>query len=103
MTMRLLGSALATIGLTVALTATTAAADPPPRTADSCTHSFESMTLEQILAQAERNGIPEQNARAMFERVNNNGDDWICQKQLEGENHYNFVDNQSANGDPTAD
>jgi hypothetical protein len=92
MNTRLLGSALLLTVITTAA-APAAHATPPPGSAESCTRSFESMTLEQILVQAERNGIPEADARAMFERVNMNEDDWICQKQLSGENHYNFVDN----------
>ncbi|MEY2431066.1 MAG: hypothetical protein QOC92_791 [Acidimicrobiaceae bacterium] len=86
--LRLLGVAF------ILITSTgTAVAQPPAGSADSCNNSFESMTLDDILQQANRNGVPEQNARTMFAKVNKNGDEWICQKQLKGTNHYDFIDN----------
>ncbi|MEA3055384.1 MAG: hypothetical protein QOD30_816 [Actinomycetota bacterium] len=74
-------------------------ASPPSGSATTCTPSFEPMTHEAILAQAQRNGIPEERAEGMWVHVNKNGDDWICQKQLQGENHYDFVDNQAVGRD----
>ena len=41
-------------------------------------------------------GVPEEAARGLFASVNKNGDAWICQKKLPGEDtHRNFVDNQA--------
>jgi hypothetical protein len=54
------------------------------------------MTLPDLLAQAQRLGIPEEAARGLFARVNKNGDPWICQRKLPGEDtDINFVDNQA--------
>ena len=79
----------------------TASAQPPAGSAETCTSSYQPMTLPEILAQAERNGIPEENARNMFEKVNKNEDAWICQKKMPSPlvNHYNFVDNQAVGTD----
>jgi hypothetical protein len=58
------------------------------------------MTLEALLAQAERLGVPEDRARGLFDRVNKNQDAWICQKKLPGEaTNFNFVDNQAVGRD----
>jgi hypothetical protein len=78
-----------------------ASAGNPAGSAETCTSSFEAMTLPAILAQAERNGIPEDRAREMFDSVNKNDDAWICQKKMPSplSNHYNFVDNQAVGTD----
>jgi hypothetical protein len=79
------------------LTAQPATASPPPGDATTCTRSYEALTLEQLLAQAERNAVPEANARNLFESVNNNEDAWICSKKQPSPDplHYNFIDNQA--------
>ena len=76
-----------------------ASARPPAGSPETCAPSFDLITLPELLAQAERNGIPQEREQATFHRVNKNGDEWICQKQLSGENHYNFIDNQSIGRD----
>lgn len=91
---RLLGSALVAVGIIAGLT-TTAAADPPPGSADTCPAMYQPMTHEQLMEQARRNGFPEDRASAMWHRVNKNGDAWICQRQMSGELHYNWIDNQA--------
>jgi hypothetical protein len=58
------------------------------------------MTLEALLAQAERLGVPEAQARNLFNRVNKNQDAWICQTKLPGDAlSYNFIDNQAVGRD----
>ena len=68
-----------------------------PSGADTCTQSFDGITLADIRAQAQRNGIPELVALNMFATVDKNSDGWICQKKMPSPltNHYNFVDNQA--------
>jgi hypothetical protein len=85
----------------LAWSAEAAAAEPPAGSADTCTRGYEALTLPQVLALAERNGVPEERARNMFERVNKNEDDWICAKDQPSpqENHYNFKDNQAVGQD----
>lgn len=82
---------------TLGVSVQAAGAQPPPGTDETCTAGYESLTLTELLAQAERNGVPEQNARNAFERVNKNEDDWICSKDQPSPqvNHYNFKDNQA--------
>ena len=90
--------ALSIIGMSAIVavaSATVTLADPPAGSALTCPTRYESITLEQLLAQAQRNGVSEDTARQMFEFVNKNDDSWICQEKLPGENHYNFVDNQA--------
>ena len=96
---RVVAMLLVTSGL--GLSAQSAVAQPPPGSADTCTRGYEALTLPQLLAQAERNGVPEENARNAFERVNKNEDDWICSKDQPSpqENHYNFKDNQAVGTD----
>jgi hypothetical protein len=58
------------------------------------------MTLEALLAQAERNGISEDQARNLFDSVNKNQDAWICQTKLPGDDtDINFIDNQAVGRD----
>ena len=92
------GRVLSIVGMwaIVAVTlGTIAVADPPAGNMLTCPTRYESITLEQLLAQAQRNGVSEDKASQMFEFVNKNDDSWICQEKLPGENHYNFVDNQA--------
>ena len=78
----------------------TASAEPPAGSADTCPPRYQAMTLEALLAQAERLGVPEAQARNLFARVNNNQDAWICQTKLPGEaTSFNFVDNQAVGRD----
>ena len=71
-------------------------AGPPAGSATTCPPRYEAMTLADILAQAQRLGVPEERARALFARVNKNQDDWICQEKLPGEeDDFNFADNQA--------
>ena len=72
-------------------------ASPPPASAETCTASYDVMTLPEIRAQAGRNGIPLAVAEGMFAKVDKNADGWICQKRMPSPlpNHYNFVDNQA--------
>jgi hypothetical protein len=74
-----------------------ALAAPPAGSTATCTASFEAMTLEEILELAELVGVPEANARRMFDSVNKNEDAWICAKKMPSPDptHYNFVDNQA--------
>jgi hypothetical protein len=54
------------------------------------------MTLPALLVQAGRLGIPEDAARGLFAVVNKNGDEWICQRKLPGDDtDINFLDNQA--------
>ena len=96
---RSLVSVGAAITISGAFTATAhlALAERPSGSAETCTASFDPMTLPDILAQAQRNGIPESSARGMFAKVDGNQDGWICQKRMPSPllNHYNFVDNQA--------
>ena len=74
----------------------TALAEPPAGSADTCPADYQAMTLEALLAQAEGLGVPEAQARNLFERVNKNEDAWICQKKLPGDaTSFNFIDNQA--------
>ena len=79
------------------LGAAPASASPPPGSAQTCPADYQAMTLPQLIAQAERNGVGEQRARALFARVNKNQDDWICQAGLPGDpaTSFNFIDNQA--------
>lgn len=76
-------------------------ADPPEGSAQTCPPTYQVMTLADLIAQAEGNGIGEQKARAMFARVNKNQDDWICQENLPGDpaTSFNFIDNQALGRD----
>lgn len=76
-------------------------ASPPPGSAETCTADYQAMTLPELLAQAERNGVSEENARNAFDDVNKNDDAWICSKRLPSPlvNHYNFLDNQAVGHD----
>lgn len=77
-----------------------ALAQPPEGTNATCPSDYQAMTVPDILAQAERLGISEERARAMFESVNKNEDEWICQKKLSGDDtSYNFLDNQAIGKD----
>ncbi len=83
-----------------ALVALPAAAQPPTGSAHTCPPRYTPMTLPALLNQAQRLGIPEEQARALFELVNKNEDDWICQRKLPGEDtDVNFVDNQAVGRD----
>ena len=74
----------------------TALAEPPAGSAATCPPRYQAMTLEALLAQAERLGVPENRARNLFNFVNKNEDAWICQKKLPGDaTHFNFIDNQA--------
>jgi hypothetical protein len=87
---------VALLAAMVAGTAGTASAKPPAGSADTCPSDYQAMTLEELLAQAERNEIPEERARNLFERVNKNQDTWICQTKLPGDaTNFNFIDNQA--------
>jgi hypothetical protein len=78
----------------------TALAEPPAGSADTCPPRYQAMTLEALLAQAERLGVPEAQARNLFARVNKNQDAWICQMKLPGDaTNFNFVDNQAVGRD----
>ena len=82
------------------LVAGTALAEPPAGSAATCPPRYQAMTLEALLAQAERLGVPEDRARGLFDRVNKNQDAWICQKKLPGDaTDFNFVDNQAVGRD----
>ena len=92
----LLVTVAAVMAAIVAVTAGTASAEPPAGSADTCPADYQAMTLEELLAQAERLGVPEERARNLFDRVNKNQDDWICQKKLPGDaTNFNFIDNQA--------
>ena len=72
-----------------------ASAQPPAGSAATCPPRYQAMTLEALLAQAERLGVPEDRARNLFNTVNKNQDAWICQTKLPGEaTDINFIDNQ---------
>jgi hypothetical protein len=78
----------------------TASAEPPAGSAGTCPPSYQAMTLAALLAQAERLGVPEDRARALFDRVNKNQDAWICQTKLPGDaTNFNFIDNQAVGRD----
>jgi hypothetical protein len=89
--------ALLVVPGTMGVLAQPALARPPAGSAETCTAAYEALTLPQLLEQARRNGIAEEDARRLFESVNNNEDDWICSKDQPSplENHYNFIDNQA--------
>jgi hypothetical protein len=71
-------------------------AQPPAGSAATCPPRYQAMTLEALLAQAERLGVPEDRARNLFNTVNKNQDAWICQTKLPGDaTDINFVDNQA--------
>ena len=96
---RLAVIAMLVLGLLV-LVVGTASAKPPAGSAATCPPSYQAMTLEAQLAQAERLGVPEALARNMFARVNKNEDAWICQTKLPGDAlSYNFIDNQAVGRD----
>jgi hypothetical protein len=83
-------------GGALVLASVSVAAEPPAGSAATCPPRYQAMTLPALLAQAERVGVPEANARALFSRVNKNEDDWICQTKLPGdEASFNFTDNQA--------
>lgn len=87
---------------TFVLGAQSALAGPPAGSDATCPPMYQAMTLEMQIAQAQRLGIPESSARALFESVNKNEDDWICQTKLPGdETSYNFTDNQAVGRDRT--
>jgi hypothetical protein len=74
----------------------TALAEPPAGSAATCPPRYQAMTLQALLAQAQRLRVPEERARNLFERVNKNEDTWICQTKLPGDaTHFNFIDNQA--------
>ena len=74
----------------------TALAEPPAGSTATCPPRYQAMTLEALLAQAERLGVPEAQARNLFATVNKNKDAWICQTKLPGDAFsYNFIDNQA--------
>ena len=82
------------------LVAGTALAEPPAGSAATCPPRYQAMTLEALLAQAERLGVPEDRARDLFDRVNKNQDAWICQTKLPGDaTDINFIDNQAVGRD----
>ena len=82
------------------LVAGTALAEPPAGSAATCPPRYQAMTLEALLAQAERLGVPEDRARDLFDRVNKNQDAWICETKLPGEaTDINFIDNQAVGRD----
>ena len=84
--------------LMMAVAAGTASAKPPAGSADTCPGDYQAMTLEDLLAQAEEAGIPEEDAHARFDLINMNQDAWICQAKMPGaaRGEYNFIDNQAA-------
>jgi len=89
-------AAIVAASAVTALFAPSAAAQPPSGSADTCPPRYTAMTLPALLAQAQRLGIPEEAARNLFATVNKNGDSWICQRKLPGEDtDINFVDNQA--------
>jgi hypothetical protein len=74
----------------------TASAEPPAGSAGTCPPRYQAMTLEALLAQAERLKVPEVQARNLFSSVNKNQDAWICQTKLPGDpTSFNFIDNQA--------
>ncbi len=78
----------------------TASAQPPAGSAATCPPRYQAMTLEALLAQAERLGVPEADARNLFNRINKNQDAWICQMKLPGDElSRNFIDNQAVGRD----
>ncbi len=86
----------ATAALVMAGSAAAASAQPPAGSAATCPPRYQAMTLEALLAQAERLGVPEADARNLFARVNKNDDAWICQTKLPGgATSFNFIDNQA--------
>ena len=85
---------------TLVLGVGTALAEPPAGSAGTCPPRYQAMTLEALLAQAERLGVPEDRARNLFNRVNKNQDAWICQTKLPGDaTDFNFIDNQAVGRD----
>jgi hypothetical protein len=91
---------LATVALVVAGSAAAASAQPPAGSAETCPPRYQAMTLEALLSQAERLGVPEAQARNLFARVNKNEDAWICQTKLPGDaTSFNFIDNQAVGRD----
>ena len=77
-----------------------ASAQPPAGSAVTCPPRYQAMTLEALLAQAERLGVPEAQARNLFATVNKNQDAWICQTKLPGDaTDFNFIDNQAVGRD----
>ena len=77
-----------------------ASAQPPSGSADTCPPSYDPITLQALLSQGQRLGIPEERARGLYAFVNKNGDGWICQKKLPGDDtNFNFVDNQAIGRD----
>ncbi len=96
---RLAVAAMLVLGPLV-LVAETTSAEPPAGSAATCPPRYQAMTLEALLAQAERNGISEDQARNLFDRVNKNQDAWICQTKLPGDaTDINFIDNQAVGRD----
>jgi pyrroline-5-carboxylate reductase len=96
---RLAVAAMLVLGPLV-LVAETASAEPPAGSAATCPPRYQAMTLEALLAQAERNGISEDQARNLFDSVNKNQDAWICQTKLPGDaTDINFIDNQAVGRD----
>jgi hypothetical protein len=89
--------ASAIVFMSTLIRAGTAHGTPPPGTANTCPADYQALTLPELLAQAERNGVSEQDARNAFEDVNKNEDAWICSKRMPSPlvNHYNFIDNQA--------
>ena len=80
----------------------TALAEPPAGSTATCPPRYQAMTLEALLAQAERLGVPEERARNLFATVNKNQDVWICQTKLPGDaTNFNFIDNQAVGFDKT--
>ena len=79
---------------TVGFLASPAAAQPPSGSATTCPPRYTPMTLPELIAQAAQLGLPAEAPHGLFARVNKNGDSWICQRKLPGdETSFNFIDN----------
>jgi hypothetical protein len=73
-----------------------ASAGQPDGSAGTCPADYQAMTLQALVDQANRLGVPEDQARNLFLRVNKNEDAWVCQRKLPGDaTHFNFIDNQA--------
>lgn len=79
-----------------ALAGPAASAHGPGGSATTCPRPYTAVTYAELLAQAQRLGVPEAAARGLYARVNKNADAWICQLKLPGaETHFSFIDNQA--------
>ena len=81
------------------LSISSAAAAPPAGTDRTCPDKYQSMTREQIHAQADTYGISRGQADSSFDWVNMNGDLWICQKGTPFQPGFNWTDNQALGRD----